>query len=93
MKARRQVSNSNVVKTGFAGSRGRARGSVPLQQPSYMHPDTAVKALFVVSVIAAVALLIYFRVPLGGCGASALDDFAPKRTPKRTPKRKKHADD
>ena len=56
-----------------------------------MHPDLAV-ALTVVSVLAAVALLIYFRVPLGGCGASsALDDFAPKRTPKRTPKRKKHA--
>ena len=54
-----------------------------------MHPDIAV-ALSVISVIAAVALLIYFRVPLGGCGASsALDDFAPKRTPKR----KKHADD
>ena len=53
-----------------------------------MHPDTAVKGLFVVSIIAAVALLAYFRVPLGGCGASsALDDFAPKR------KRKKHADD
>ena len=60
---------------------------------AYMHPDLAV-ALFFVSVIGAVALLIYFRVPLGGCGASsALDDFAPKRTPKRTPKRKKHADD
>ena len=58
-----------------------------------MHPDIAV-ALSVISVIAAVALLIYFRVPLGGCGASsAHDDFAPKRTPKRTPKRKKHADD
>ena len=58
-----------------------------------MHPDVAV-VLFVCSVIGAVALLIYFRVPLGGCGASsALDDFAPKRTPKRTPKRKKHADD
>ena len=57
-----------------------------------MHPDTAVTALFVVIVIGAVALLAYFRVPLGGCGASsALDDFAPKRTPKRTPKRKKHA--
>ncbi len=42
------------------------------------------------SIIAAVALLAYFRVPLGGCGASsALDDFAPKRKPKR----KKHADD
>ena len=52
-----------------------------------MHPDLAV-ALFLVSVIAAVALLAYFRVPLGGCGASsALDDFAP---PKR---KKKHADD
>ena len=51
-----------------------------------MHPDLAV-ALFLVSVIAAVALLAYFRVPLGGCGASsAHDDFAP---PKR--KRKKHA--
>ena len=48
-----------------------------------MHPDIAV-AFFVIS---AVALLAYFRVPLGGCGASsALDDFAP---PKR--KRKKHA--
>jgi hypothetical protein len=58
-----------------------------------MHPDLAV-ALTVVSVLAAVALLIYFRVPLGGCGtSSALDDFAPKRAPKRTPKRKKHADD
>jgi hypothetical protein len=35
-------------------------------------------------VIAAVALLVYFRVPLGGCGASsALDEFAPRR--------KKHA--
>ena len=55
-----------------------------------MHPDTAVKAAFIVTVIAAVALLAYFRVPLGGCGASsALDDFASKRTPKR----KKHADD
>ena len=54
-----------------------------------MHPDLAV-ALFVVSIIAAVALLAYFRVPLGGCGASsALDDFAP---PKRK-KRVKHADD
>jgi len=53
-----------------------------------MHPDTAVNALLVVSLVAAVALLVYFRVPLGGCGASsALDDFAPKR------KRKKHADD
>lgn len=31
-------------------------------------------------VIAAVALLVYFRVPLGGCGASsALDEFAPRR--------------
>ena len=58
-----------------------------------MHPDLAV-ALSVVSIIAGVALLIYLRVPLGGCGASsALDDFAPKRTPKRTPKRKKDADD
>ena len=58
-----------------------------------MPPDLAA-ALLVVSIISAVALLIYFRVPLGGCGASsALDDFAPKRTPKRTPKRKKHADD
>ena len=54
-----------------------------------MHPDLAV-AFFVVSVISAVALLAYFRVPLGGCGASsALDDFAP---PTRK-KRKKHADD
>ena len=52
-----------------------------------MHPDLAV-ALFICFVVGAVALLIYFRVPLGGCGASsALDDFAPKR------KRKKHADD
>ena len=60
---------------------------------AYMHPDLAA-ALLLISIIAAVALLIYFRVPLGGCGASsALDDFAPKRTPKRTPKRKKHADD
>ena len=50
-----------------------------------MHPDLAV-VLFVSIVVGAVALLIYFRVPLGGCGASsALDDFAPKR------KRKKHA--
>ena len=58
-----------------------------------MHPNIAV-ALSVISVIGAVALLAYFRVPLGGCGASsALDDFAPKRTPKRTPKRKKHAND
>ena len=58
-----------------------------------MHPDLAV-AFFLVSIACAVALLIYFRVPLGGCGASsALDDFAPKRTPKRTPKRKKHAND
>ena len=58
-----------------------------------MHPDLAV-ASFITIVVAAVALLIYFRVPLGGCGASsALDDFAPKRTPKRTPKRKKHAND
>ena len=55
-----------------------------------MHPDLAV-ALTVVSVLAAVALLAYFRVPLGGCGASsALDDFAPKRKRK---KREKHADD
>ena len=54
-----------------------------------MHPDLAVP-LFVVSITAAVALLAYFRVPLGGCGASsALDDFAP---PKRK-KRVKHADD
>ena len=54
-----------------------------------MHPDFAV-AFFVVSVIAGVVLLAYFRVPLGGCGASsALDDFAP---PTRK-KRKKHADD
>ena len=54
-----------------------------------MHPDLAV-ALLVVSIFGAVALLAYFRVPLGGCGASsALDDFAP---PKRK-KRVKHADD
>ena len=54
-----------------------------------MHPDIAV-ALLVISVVPAVALLIYFRVPLGGCGASsALDDFAP---PKRK-KRVKHAHD
>ena len=54
-----------------------------------MHPDLAV-ALLLATVIGAVALLIYFRVPLGGCGASsALDDFAP---PKRK-KRVKHADD
>ena len=54
-----------------------------------MHPDLAAALLFV-SVIAGVALLAYFRVPLGGCGASsALDDFAP---PKRK-KRVKHADD
>ena len=53
-----------------------------------MHPDIAV-ALSVISVIGAVALLAYSRVPLGGCGASsALDDFAP---PKRK-KRVKHAD-
>ena len=53
-----------------------------------MHPDLAV-AFFFVSVVGAVALLAYFRVPLGGCGASsALDDFAP---PKRK-KREKHAD-
>ena len=53
-----------------------------------MHPDLAAALVFL-SVIAAVALLAYFRVPLGGCGASsALDDFAP---PKR--KRKKHAED
>ena len=56
---------------------------------AYMHPDLAA-ALLVISIIAAVALLAYFRVPLGGCGASsALDDFAP---PTRK-KRKKHADD
>ena len=55
-----------------------------------MHPDIAV-ALSVISVIGAVALLAYSRVPLGGCGASsALDDFAPKRKRK---KREKHADD
>ena len=66
-------------------SRGRAR----LYCSAYMHPDLAV-ALFVTTVIGAVALLAYFRVPLGGCGASsALDDFAP---PKRK-KRVKHADD
>ena len=54
-----------------------------------MHPDLAV-ALFLTIVIGAVALLAYFRVPLGGCGASsALDDFAP---PKRK-KRVKHAHD
>ena len=54
-----------------------------------MHPDVA-GALFVFSIVSAVALLAYFRVPLGGCGASsALDDFAP---PKRK-KRVKHADD
>ena len=54
-----------------------------------MHPDLAV-ALLLATVIGAVALLAYFRVPLGGCGASsALDDFAP---PKRK-KRVKHADD
>ena len=72
----------------------RARTCATGCSSAYMHPDTAVTALFVVIVIGAVALLAYFRVPLGGCGASsALDDFAPKRTPKRTPKRKKHADD
>ena len=77
-------------KTGFAGSRGARADSVRPLRPSYMHPDAAVKGLFVVSIIAAVALLAYFRVPLGGCGASsALDDFAP---PKRK-KRVKHADD
>ena len=76
-------------KTGFAGSRGARADSVRPLRPSYMHPDAAVKGLFVVSIIAAVALLAYFRVPLGGCGASsALDDFAP---PKRK-KRVKHAD-
>ena len=54
-----------------------------------MHPDLAV-AFFVVSVTSAVALLAYFRVPLGGCGASsALDDFAPAKRKKRV----KHADD
>ena len=54
-----------------------------------MHTDLAV-AFLVVSVIAAVALLAYFRVPLGGCGASsALDDFAPPTRKKRV----KHADD
>ena len=54
-----------------------------------MHPDLAV-AFFVIFVVGSVALLAYFRVPLGGCGASsALDDFAP---PKRK-KRVKHADD
>ena len=54
-----------------------------------MHPDLAV-AFFIICVVGAVALLAYFRVPLGGCGASsALDDFAP---PKRK-KRVKHADD
>ena len=74
-------------------SLSKARAALYRKSRSYMHPDLAV-ALTVVSVLAAVALLIYFRVPLGGCGASsALDDFAPKRTPKRTPKRKKHADD
>ena len=78
-------------KTGFAGSRGPR--TLFDAAAAYMHPDLAVP-LFVVSITAAVALLAYFRVPLGGCGASsALDDFAPKRTPKRTPKRKKHADD
>ena len=55
-----------------------------------MHPDLAAALVFV-SVTAAVPLLAYFRVPLGGCGASsALDDFAPKRKRK---KREKHADD
>ena len=89
MKARRQVSNSNAFKTGFAGSRARAR-LYTCSGRAYMHPDTAVKAVFIGSIIAAVALLAYFRVPLGGCGASsALDDFAP---PKRK-KRVKHADD
>ena len=74
-------------KTGFAGSRGRARTLFDAAA-AYMHPDLAVP-LFVVSITAAVALLAYFRVPLGGCGASsALDDFAP---PKRK-KRVKHAD-
>ena len=87
VKARRQVSNSNVTKRvslALAGARAA------LYRCSYMHPDTAVKALFIVSIVGAVALLAYFRVPLGGCGASsALDDFAP---PKRK-KRVKHADD
>ena len=87
MKARRQVSNSNVTKR---VSLALAGGAYFDRCSAYMHPDTAVKALLVVSLVAAVALLAYFRVPLGGCGASsALDDFAP---PKRK-KRVKHADD
>ena len=90
MKARRQVSNSNVTKRvslALAAAGARADSTAAA---SYMHPDTAVKAVFIGSIIAAVALLAYFRVPLGGCGASsALDDFAP---PKRK-KRVKHADD
>ena len=78
------------VSLALAGGRARTLFDAAA---AYMHPDLAVP-LFVVSITAAVALLAYFRVPLGGCGASsALDDFAPKRTPKRTPKRKKHADD
>ena len=87
MKARRQVSNSNVTKRVSLALAGARADSVDRCQ-RILHPDTAVTALFLVSIIAAVALLVYFRVPLGGCGASsALDDFAPKR------KRKKHADD
>ena len=85
MKARRQVSNSNVTKRVSLALAGRARTLFDAAA-AYMHPDLAVP-LFVVSITAAVALLAYFRVPLGGCGASsAHDDFAP---PKR--KRKKHA--
>ena len=88
MKARRQVSNSNVTKRVSLALAGCA--TLFDAAAAYMHPDLAV-VFFLVSVLAAVALLAYFRVPLGGCGASsALDDFAPKRKRK---KREKHADD
>ena len=67
---------------------GARADSVDAAAELYMHPDLA-GALFFATVIGAVALLAYFRMPLGGCGASsALDDFAP---PKRK-KRVKHAD-
>ena len=89
MKARCQVSNSNVTKRVSLALAGARADLFDRCSSAYMHPDLAV-ALFLATVIGAVALLIYFRVPLGGCGASsALDDFAP---PKRK-KRVKHADD
>ena len=89
MKARRQVSNSNVTKRVSLALAGARAALYRYSREAYMHPDLAV-GLFVLTVIVAVALLAYFRVPLGGCGASsALDDFAP---PKRK-KRVKHADD